>query len=446
MHGVEHEAAAGREDLQALHGLVVALLRRAEGQRLLGVDSAAPEGELVAPLLLEHAGVHAGSGGLHGVEDVDAALVHKGLLADGEVHHALLDVADGVGQRVVADHMNPAGLPGSRQRTRRGLLAAAGHVDADELLLPVDQLLDDVVGALLGFVGHVRPDHLDVAAALLVEHLAEAPDALDVGQKVHLTDHQRHLSGLVGDHLHQLSRGAARPDVVVAHEAHALRARNVAVEGDDGDALRQSVDALANPLILDGHQHDAADVLALQPVDAADLILHRHMVHRELDDLHAVGGGHLGGLVDAGIDVDVERVRLAGHDRADAEGVLHAAQRLRHGVGLVVQLLHDGKHARTRFRIDTVATVNHTINRAPGNICDFCNLLERTRHSITVTSVIPCSCTELNKQFILYTNNGMSSTILTFFRFFPIRAKIDPATGQNREKSGTDTRKTAPIS
>ena len=46
--GVEDEAAAVAEDLDPLAHLAADLVRRAEGQRLLRVDAAAPEGEPLA--------------------------------------------------------------------------------------------------------------------------------------------------------------------------------------------------------------------------------------------------------------------------------------------------------------------------------------------------------------------------------------------------------------
>ena len=56
MDRIEHEAAAGREDLAAPQHLLAHLRRRAERQRLLGVDAAAPEHQAVAVLRLQLAG------------------------------------------------------------------------------------------------------------------------------------------------------------------------------------------------------------------------------------------------------------------------------------------------------------------------------------------------------------------------------------------------------
>ena len=48
------------------------ILHAAEGKRGLGGDPAAPEGKLIAILLLEHLGVHALGGQLHGIQAIHA--------------------------------------------------------------------------------------------------------------------------------------------------------------------------------------------------------------------------------------------------------------------------------------------------------------------------------------------------------------------------------------
>ena len=78
--GVEDVAAVGREDLRTLEHLTAHLFRRAERQDLLGVDAAAPEGDVLAIGFLEVLRVHARSRALHRVERVEAASMNSGMI------------------------------------------------------------------------------------------------------------------------------------------------------------------------------------------------------------------------------------------------------------------------------------------------------------------------------------------------------------------------------
>ena len=73
MNGIEHEPAAGRENVDAFADLIAHFVRRAEGQGFLRIDSAAPKHESVAELRFQLPGVHSHRRTLHGVQDVKAA-------------------------------------------------------------------------------------------------------------------------------------------------------------------------------------------------------------------------------------------------------------------------------------------------------------------------------------------------------------------------------------
>src|ERR1019366_4095175 len=118
--GVEHEPPAGGDDVDPLPALPVDLLGGAEGQGVLRVDAAAPEGDVAAELLLEPRRIHLGGGALHRVEDVEAG--------GYEVRDQGIDVAAGMDER----------LPGRTavddvvQAAVEGLIKGAVGFDRDE--------------------------------------------------------------------------------------------------------------------------------------------------------------------------------------------------------------------------------------------------------------------------------------------------------------------------
>ena len=71
---VKDKPAAWSEDLHALVHLLADLLGRTEGQGVLGIHAAAPEGDPAAKLVGQDLRVHAGCGGLHRVQDVETRI------------------------------------------------------------------------------------------------------------------------------------------------------------------------------------------------------------------------------------------------------------------------------------------------------------------------------------------------------------------------------------
>ena len=72
MNRVEDKSAFWAEDVYALPALPVDLIGRSEGERVLGVDAAAPERDVASELTLQAPGIHLGRGALHGIKDVKA--------------------------------------------------------------------------------------------------------------------------------------------------------------------------------------------------------------------------------------------------------------------------------------------------------------------------------------------------------------------------------------
>src|SRR5579859_4645159 len=72
MNRIEDKTAPGGEDFATAQDLFADFGRGAEGENFLGVDSAAPENELLPECGLELLRLHAGGGALHGVDDVNS--------------------------------------------------------------------------------------------------------------------------------------------------------------------------------------------------------------------------------------------------------------------------------------------------------------------------------------------------------------------------------------
>ena len=75
---VEDVAAVFAEDMTAFLDLLFYFCGRTEGEKLLSIDTAAPENNILAVLLLQCCGIHTGSGALNGVKNVKARLDKQG--------------------------------------------------------------------------------------------------------------------------------------------------------------------------------------------------------------------------------------------------------------------------------------------------------------------------------------------------------------------------------
>ena len=151
---VEHEAAALVEDVDPLADLVVHLLRRAEGNRLLRVNPAAPEDHVPAEFFLQPHGIHFGGRALDRIQDVKAGF--------DEVRDQLVHRAAGMNERLPlrfgVDQGIHAFVEGLEQIPIRGFgnegaalgskVGAGNHGRVDQVAEQVDQRGDVLLGDL----------------------------------------------------------------------------------------------------------------------------------------------------------------------------------------------------------------------------------------------------------------------------------------------------------
>src|SRR5450759_2495097 len=193
---IEHEPAAGREDLAAAQHFLPHLLRRTERQGLLGIHASAPEHQARTILALQFGRIHTRRRTLHRVDDIEPGLDE----ALKEPLHAATGMFEtlpgGIGVHPAVDALvvgEPQFAKGRNGAERRGLRAEIGAADEHAVHRVADAGVD-ARQVLHADFALALEDAVDVAAPRARRHvpLGDVADAFGVLQK--RRGHQRDVA------------------------------------------------------------------------------------------------------------------------------------------------------------------------------------------------------------------------------------------------------------